>query len=124
MDLSKSPYEQIQRPKFGDMDLKATLKTQWSEWKHDVKLVHDLFLKLQAKKKNLRPLDQNKIRDFINDISTKPDDRAAINLRQQLTGVTDRFATRIIVEAVRRFIDKHKNEFSEISDTGAMPWEE
>ena len=124
MDLSKSPYQQIQRPKFGDMDLKATLNTQWSEWKKDVKLVHELFVKLQAKKKNLGSLDPNKIRDFINDISTKPDDRAAMSVRQQITGITDRFTTRIIVEAVRRFIDKHKNEFSEISDTGAMPWEE
>jgi len=124
MDLSRSPYEQISRPKFGDLDHKKQLASQWQEWKKSIKLVHELFGKLESKKKQLGA-ESDDFRFFFKDINEKSADRAAMNVRNKLTGVTDRFTSAIILEAVRRFTDKHNNsDFSEVSDNGYMPWEE
>ncbi len=123
MDLSKDPNLQITKPKFGDLNLKKDLSSQWADWKHSTAKVRDVYAAIKTKMNNAG-IDERSKKAFMHSIQSFTGDNLTKVVRDNVAGMTSAtFTGAIINEGVRRYLSRHSDIDTNVDENGHLPWE-
>lgn len=121
MDLSINPYQIIACPKFGQPEFNKHIEERWKTWKSQIKHVHDVFSKLQNRKKSMGA-ESREFEAFLSTLRMSPDYiqkeiRTIFSYTASVSGSS-------IIEGARRFlVFETCPELDVIDKDGWMPWE-